>query len=172
VLVLLPPQSGLDDILRRNFSLIDLFGCASSIARAADSASPGKTRYPTADLFPILGAPHPLSPGERKLAERLLADPELAPLFAFNRRIAGRHGNDYIVDLVWQEGGLVVEVDSFQAHGSRFAFAQDRHRDYELMAANYRVLRITHDEAARDTDSAVEKIRMLVRLIRRSYKQE
>jgi very-short-patch-repair endonuclease len=127
-------------------------------------------KKPEIDVFPVVGVPHPLSPGEQRLAQCLLADAELAPLFAFNQRITGRHGNAYTVDLVWNNGRLIVEVDSFQVHGNRFAFARDRHRDYELMASDYRVLRITDDEAANDTQSAVAKIRQLVRLLKESAK--
>jgi very-short-patch-repair endonuclease len=127
-------------------------------------------RKPWVDVFPVVGAPHPLSPGEQKLAECILADPELAPLFAFNQRITGTHGNSYTVDLVCPIARLIVEVDSYQLHNNRFAFANDRHRDYELLASNYRVLRVTHDEAANDTPSALAKIRQLVRLTQQSSK--
>lgn len=127
-------------------------------------------KRPRVDVLPVVGAPHPLSPGEQKLARCLLDDAELAPLFAFNQRIIGRHGNAYTVDLVWPGGRLIVEVDSYQLHNNRFVFANDRHRDYELMVSDYRVLRITDEEAAKDTASAVAKIRQLVRLIRESQK--
>ncbi|HKV42867.1 MAG TPA: DUF559 domain-containing protein [Blastocatellia bacterium] len=150
--------------------IADFFDCGTAASAAQDTprldVNPGtEAEQPRVDIFPVTGAPHPLSPGERKLAARLRTDLELAPLFAFNRRIKGRHGNEYIVDLVWPSGKLIVEVDSFPVHGNRYAFRQDRHRDYELMAANYRILRITDDEAAGDTESAVEKIRQLVRLV-------
>lgn len=168
VTVLLPAplvdQSGLRELI----PCVDFFDTAKHAGHAEGKQTGGEDAEdakPAIDLFPVTGAPHPLSRGEQKLAERLRADAELAPLFAFNQRIIGRHGNQYIVDLVWSSGRLIVEVDSFQVHGNRFAFAQDRHRDYELMAADYRVLRITHDEAAMDTQSAVEKIRQLVRLV-------
>jgi very-short-patch-repair endonuclease len=168
---LLLPAEVVDQIgLRELLPLVDFFDTAAQVSHAeGEPAGDGKPRV---DLFPVTGTPHPLSPGEQKLAKRLRADAELAPLFAFNQRITGRHGNQYIVDLVWPGGGLIVEVDSFQVHGNRFAFAQDRHRDYELMAANYRVLRITHDEAAMDTQSAVEKIRQLVRLVQSSAEKQ
>ena len=131
-----------------------------------------ENKGPRVDVVPVIGAPHPLSPGEQKLARCLLDDAELAPLFAFNQRIIGQHGNAYTVDLVWPGGRLIIEVDSYQLHNNRFIFAKDRHRDYELMASDYRVLRITHEEAANDTESAVAKIRQLVRLIRESQKSK
>ena len=173
VVLLLPALVADQSGLRKILPCMEFFDTAAQASHAPDEqpllrdgedGENGEVGKPAIDLFPVTGTPHPLSRGEQKLAHRLRSDPELAPLFAFNQRITGGHGNQYIVDLVWPSGRLIVEVDSFQVHGNRFAFAQDRHRDYELMAANYRVLRITHDEAAMDTESAVEKIRQLVRL--------
>ncbi|MDX1978792.1 MAG: DUF559 domain-containing protein [Bryobacteraceae bacterium] len=87
-------------------------------------------------------------------------------MFAFNDALEGCHGNTYRVDLLWRQGGLVVEIDSYQTHGNRHSFGADRHRDYEMLATGCRVLRITNDEALSDTASAVEKIRRIVRVIK------
>lgn len=167
VLILLPASAVQGTKLREVLQWDEIFVGSTNCGH-----SPTESRKPRIDLFPVIGAPHPLSPGEQRLSHRLLADAELAPLFAFNQRITGKHGNVYTVDLVWHSGRLIVEVDSFQLHGNRFAFAKDRHRDYELLASDYRVLRITHDEASNDTQSAVEKIRQLVRLIKESEERK
>ena len=57
------------------------------------------------------------------------------------------HLNQYVeglkVDLHWPQHKLIVEVDGFQAHGSRQAFEDDRRRDQILAAAGYTVIRIT-----------------------------
>ena len=42
---------------------------------------PQETKY---TIFPVHGRPHPLNPGEQKLAALLAQDVELAPLFQFN----------------------------------------------------------------------------------------
>ncbi len=112
---------------------------------------------------PIIGHPHPLSPGEQKLARRL-ADDIVGPLFQFNQRVTTTRGSNYIVDLLWEAGKVVVEVDGYEYHSARLAFASDRHRDYELMLSGYHVLRLTHDEVMKDVDRALEKIRDVVRL--------
>jgi very-short-patch-repair endonuclease len=57
---------------------------------------------------------------------------------AANRRIAG-----YLVDFVWDEERLIVEVDGYGTHGNRASFESDRERDQVLVAAGYRVIRIT-----------------------------
>jgi REase_MTES_1575/Transcriptional regulator, AbiEi antitoxin/AbiEi antitoxin C-terminal domain len=49
----------------------------------------------------------------------------------------------YTVDFVWRKQGLVVETDGWHAHGTRRAFERDRRRDADLLAAGWRVLRIS-----------------------------
>jgi very-short-patch-repair endonuclease len=51
------------------------------------------------------------------------------------------HG--YLVDAVWPEQKLVVEVDGWPFHRDRDAFENDRARDAVLVAHGYRVIRIT-----------------------------
>ena len=49
----------------------------------------------------------------------------------------------YVVDFLWPAERLVVEVDGFGAHGHRQKFESDRRRDQQLVAAGYRVIRVT-----------------------------
>jgi very-short-patch-repair endonuclease len=113
-------------------------------------------------IAPWRGLPHPSSEIERRLAKALGADAELAPLFAFNQCVATVRGTRPKVDLVWTDGRLAIELDGWGSHGNRFAFMQDRHRDYELTMSGYTVLRLTNDEIAQDLEKAIEKIRDLV----------
>jgi very-short-patch-repair endonuclease len=55
-----------------------------------------------------------------------------------NIRVAGHE-----VDLLWREHRLIVEIDGYAFHGHRKAFERDRRRDAALLAAGYRVMRIT-----------------------------
>lgn len=123
-------------------------------------------------LWPVYGDPHPGSPGERLLAERLAADPDLAPLFAFNQVVETTKGTRYVVDLLWAGGRLVVEVDGYRYHASREAFAIDRQRDFELLVSRYLVLRLAHDEVVRTPARALDKIRELVRYRAATIHQE
>jgi len=120
-------------------------------------------------LWPLQGQPHPGSPGEQKLADRLSRDQELAILFGFNQSIRTVRGSLYLVDLLWLEGKVIVEIDGYRYHGNRFAFGEDRNRDYELLISDYVVLRLPHDEVVADIEIAIEKIRDVVRF-RRSQK--
>lgn len=118
-------------------------------------------------VFPIRGKPHPFSPGEQKLAEWLAKDAELAALFQFNQSIKTVKLSQYLVDLLWAEGRVVVEIDGYRHHGNQFGFAQDRQRDYELLISGYVVLRLPHDQVMADVEVAIEKIRDVVRYRRR-----
>jgi predicted transcriptional regulator of viral defense system len=46
-------------------------------------------------------------------------------------------------DFRWTAHRLIVELDGFETHGTRAAFERDRARDRALMAAGWRVARIT-----------------------------
>jgi very-short-patch-repair endonuclease len=117
-------------------------------------------------IKPLIGRPHPKSSGERVLWETLEADPELAGLFRCNQPTQTNCGTTHLVDFVYGTGRLVVEVDGYYWHKSRYKFAHDRHRDYELHSSGYLVLRLPHDEVIEDVGRAIEKVRRLVRMRR------
>ena len=56
----------------------------------------------------------------------------------------------FIVDVLWSHARLVVELDGWQAHGTRDAFERDRRRDRALTLAGYRVLRFTWREVVHE----------------------
>jgi very-short-patch-repair endonuclease len=113
-------------------------------------------------VFPVIGQPHPFSRGEQMLAKRLEQDETLAGLFRFNIPVTTQNENRYLVDLVWAEGRVIVEVDGYEFHSDRTAFAGDRRRDYELTISGYLVLRLPQDEVVADVGLAVERIRDVV----------
>jgi very-short-patch-repair endonuclease len=49
----------------------------------------------------------------------------------------------YELDFLWRAQRLVVEVDGYRFHGHRAAFERDRAKDQALVAAGYRVIRVT-----------------------------
>jgi len=123
---------------------------------------PGEEEEQEAIVWPVQGKPHPFSPGEKRLAQWLSRDPQLAGLFQFNQPVTTTRGTRFMVDLLWRAGGIVVEVDGYSHHGNRYAFRSDRARDYELIITGLLVLRLTHDEVVTDTRVALEKIRDVV----------
>jgi very-short-patch-repair endonuclease len=70
------------------------------------------------------------------------------------------------VDLLWRDSKIVVELDGAE-HDRDPDYAADRHRDYELLVAGYRVLRLTNAEVQLDLGRSLEKIRRVVNLRRR-----
>lgn len=114
----------------------------------------------------IEGKPHPGSPGEMAIANSLANDEELNGLFGFNRPLLTAKGSRYVLDLVWPEGKLAVEIDGYRHHYHRQAFRSDRHRDYELTLSGYTTLRLPHDEVVADVKLVLEKIRDVVRYIK------
>jgi very-short-patch-repair endonuclease len=49
----------------------------------------------------------------------------------------------YTLDAVWPERRLVVEVDTYETHGTRHSFEADRERDAFLLARGLRTIRVT-----------------------------
>lgn len=49
----------------------------------------------------------------------------------------------FLVDFLWRARRLVVEVDGFDTHGTRYAFEADRARDARLKLMGYDVVRFT-----------------------------
>ena len=135
-------------------------------SRKQEEAESRRGKKVEVTVSPIIGRPHPLSRGEQLLARRLTDDATLAGLFRFNIRVKTRYENQYLVDLVWTEGKVVVEVDGYEFHSDRHAFSLDRRRDYELTVSGYLVLRLPHDEIIEDVVLAVEKIRDVVQFRR------
>ncbi len=116
---------------------------------------------------PPRGRPHPLSDSEQKLAKLVHADPTLAPLFSFNALLHLGPLSSPCVDLLWESGKLVVEIDD-PSHWNRIKYAADRQRDFELIAAGFLVLRITAEEVLMDAAKALHKIRTCVDLRRQA----
>ena len=52
-------------------------------------------------------------------------------------------GREYVVDCVWREARVIVELDGRDAHARELAFEDDRARDRALIAAGWRPIRLT-----------------------------
>jgi hypothetical protein len=68
----------------------------------------------------------------------------------------------YEIDFVWREARLVVETDGWEAHGTRAAFERDRRRDAALVAAGWRVVRITWQRLEREPAGVARELRRLL----------
>jgi hypothetical protein len=74
-------------------------------------------------------------------------------------------GDDRLmVDFLWEEQRLVVETDGKETHATLIAFQRDRERDQILVAAGYRVVRVTWDQTQHDLDIVVARISRALQL--------
>jgi very-short-patch-repair endonuclease len=118
---------------------------------------------PVGARFVPPGRAHHASAIEQRVEAALRQDSELGALFTCNETVSiGGFGLTPRVDLLWREGRVVVELDG-PDHRDNPKFANDRHRDYELLVAGYLVLRITNDQVETDLQRTIEKIRAVVR---------
>jgi Protein of unknown function (DUF559) len=64
------------------------------------------------------------------------------------------------VDCRWPDAHLVGELDGFQSHGTKRSFRADRKRDRQLLAASYRVVRITPGQLTKESTQVAEDLRV------------
>jgi very-short-patch-repair endonuclease len=58
----------------------------------------------------------------------------------------------FTVDGLWREASLIVEIDTFDTHGTRHSFEQDRRRDAYTAARGLRTIRVTPKRWRHDGD--------------------
>jgi hypothetical protein len=66
------------------------------------------------------------------------------------------------VDFLWRAQRLIVETDGHASHRTRQAFERDRRRDQRLIAAGYRVIRITWRQLVREPSRLRSTLRSLM----------
>jgi very-short-patch-repair endonuclease len=67
-------------------------------------------------------------------------------------------GERFLVDFLWEKERMIVETDGRETHETPTAFQDDRRRDQFLVAAGYRVLRMTWNQIHGDTAGVLERI--------------
>lgn len=67
------------------------------------------------------------------------------------------------VDFCWPELRLVVELDFFETHGTRAAFARDRRRREDLLLAGYMVSTVTGERLDAEPELVVERLGRVLR---------
>jgi hypothetical protein len=111
-------------------------------------------RFDLVALLGVLGRGRPGSAALRRaLASYVSVEAAQSELEAAFLRFCDRHGlprpamntlvEGLLVDGVWREARLVVELDGFRDHGRRSGFEADRARDAVLLVAAWRVVRLT-----------------------------
>jgi very-short-patch-repair endonuclease len=69
----------------------------------------------------------------------------------------------FLVDFLWAENRLIVEVDGYEYHRGRESFEADRARDAELAIRGFRVLRFTHRQVTEEPSRIARSVRQLLR---------
>ena len=73
----------------------------------------------------------------------------------------------YECDFVWPEQRLIVETDGSAAHAGERRRARDLERDAELVAAGWRVIRVTYERLMREPERVAEQIARALRPVGR-----
>ena len=69
----------------------------------------------------------------------------------------------FIVDFLWPQERLIIELDGYRAHGGRAAFEADRERDTQLKLLGYDVIRFTWRQLTEDPAQVAGALRELLR---------
>ena len=68
----------------------------------------------------------------------------------------------FLVDFLWRAQRLIVEVDGWESHRTRFAFEEDRARDARLMMPDYEVLRFTWRQVEDEAKTLARTVRKML----------
>jgi hypothetical protein len=63
------------------------------------------------------------------------------------------------LDAYWEEAHFGVELDTYETHGSRLSFEDDRIRDDEFLHAELITTRVTEARLDREPDAVVDSLR-------------
>jgi len=74
-----------------------------------------------------------------------------------------------LVDALWRQERVIVELDGFAYHKSRAQFEKDRRRDAKLQVAGYKVLRITQQRLQNEPEAVLAEIRALLSAARAAW---
>jgi very-short-patch-repair endonuclease len=69
----------------------------------------------------------------------------------------------YVVDFLWADRCLIVEVDGWESHRTRWAVEEDRARDARLAVLGYETVRFTWRQVTDDARGVARTIRSLLR---------
>ncbi len=69
----------------------------------------------------------------------------------------------FMVDFLWRDRRLIVEVDGWESHRTRSAFETDRARDARLNVLGFEVIRFTYRQVTTEPSQVVLTVRRLLK---------
>jgi very-short-patch-repair endonuclease len=97
------------------------------------------------------GASYDRSEAERIM--RALCTQAQLPQPLVNRMLHG-----FLIDFLWPDANLIIEVDGYGTHGTRQAFENDRRRDQVHVANGYVVIRITWEQLNNEPLAVIARV--------------
>lgn len=77
-------------------------------------------------------------------------------------------GRIFRPDCLWSEQRLILELDGKAAHATKRAFESDRERDRILLAAGWRVIRVTWAQLRDDAEAVVADLKRILGVTKRA----
>jgi very-short-patch-repair endonuclease len=154
------------DLLR----LLPVDDARSLMYRLAQKNGAGGLAAVIMDALPLLGNKHgtrqlasllpELRSGAEAESERLLAELLLSAGIAGHQlNFPVRVGNRiYRIDAAFPHHRVAIEVDGYAYHSDRRQFQRDRERQNDLVAAGWRIIRVTWHDLTRQPDRVVRRI--------------
>jgi very-short-patch-repair endonuclease len=146
------------------------------LVRAAERAEALRLTSPTS-LAEVVDR-YPRRPGTPSL-KRLIEEHRIVPTATANdlerrfltfldanelpRPLVNESLDPYTPDFRWTQQRLIVELDGFETHGTRDAFERDRARDRALLAAGWRVARVTKRQLDQTPADLADELKALLR---------
>jgi Protein of unknown function (DUF559) len=90
------------------------------------------------------------------------------PLPELNQEVRGPDGFCALVDMLYREPKLVIEIQSYAHHSSLEAFNRDAERLGSLTALGYRPIEVTADQIRRHPHRTIERVSTLLHSFSRS----
>jgi hypothetical protein len=78
-----------------------------------------------------------------------------------NQEVRGPDGFSAIVDMLYRDARVVIEIQSYAHHSSLEAFNRDAERLATLTTLGFRPIQVTADQIRRHPDQTVERVRVL-----------
>jgi very-short-patch-repair endonuclease len=127
--------------------------------RAVIARSPGRRgAAPLTAALDELADEAPLLQSDLERRFRALVRDHGLPEPQYNVYVAG-----VLVDAVWPEQRLVVEVDGWHYHRTKESFTADRRRDRKLLRAHWRTARFTNDEVRKESAGVAAELSEMLR---------